>query len=284
MCATAAPRSPKQIVSLLSPSGLVLALGPHGAAAAIAGGNGSRGPQPQRFAADPADGDSPELAARGLARRALSTFKGKARRVSLILSSHFVRQMLVPWSLELSGDEEEVAALRHHFRRIHGEAALGWTLCYSIPAGGTTCIGCAIEPKFLDALREESAAQGFRLTSVQPSLAVNFNRWRGLFGTQAGLFLLVEEDRYACAQFRSGGWSALTCGRLGPDLGLEGLVARQLGLAADEPPAFGIWLRMPGAARQADFDVEGATVRILRPDAAQLEAALEDAAFTGQAG
>lgn len=270
-------------MSLLSPERLVLALGPHGAAAAIAGGATGRGPEPRHFAADPADAGSPVLAARGLARRALSAFKGRARRVSMILSSHFVRQMLVPWSSELSGDNEEAAAVRHHFRRIHGDAARGWTLRYSVSAGEATCIACAIEPQLLDAMREESAAQGFKLASVQPSLAANFNRWRELFGTQAGLFLLVEEDRYACAQFRDGGWSALNCGRLGPDLGLEGLVARQLGLAADEPSASGIWLRMPGAAKQADFDVEGATVRILRPDTTQLEAALEDAAFSAPA-
>lgn len=271
-------------MSLLSPERLILALGPHGAAAAIAGGAAGRGREPQRFAPDPADAGSPMLAARGLARRTLSAFKGQARRVSVILSSHFVRQMLLPWSSELAGGEEEVAAVRHHFRRIHGDAALGWALRYSVPAGETACIACAIEPQLLDAMREESGAQGFKLDSVQPSLAANFNRWRELFATHAGLFLLVEEDRYACAQFRGGGWSALTCGRLGPDLGLEGLVARQVGFAAAEPAAFDIWLRMPGSLRQTDFAVEGAQVRMLRADPAQLEAAVEDAAFSERAG
>jgi hypothetical protein len=225
----------------------------------------------------------PDAAARDLVHRALADFKGQAKRVRVILSSHSVRQMLVPWSADLSGDEEEIAAVRHHFRRIHGDAALGWTLRYSMSAGESACVACAIEPSLLEALREAAAAQGFRLDSVQPSLAANFNQWRELFGTQAGLFVLVEDERYACAQFRGGSWSALTCGRLGPDLDLDGLLARQIGLAADEPSAFGVWLRAPGAAQRADFEMEGVRIRVLHADAAHPDAAVEDAAFAAKA-
>ena len=143
----AAPRSLKRIVSLLSPERLVVALGPRGAAAAIAGGPAGRASTPERFPIDPAEAASPVLAARDITRRVLLAFKGRARSVSVILSSHFVRQMLVPWSSELSGDGEEAAAVRHHFRRIHGDAALGWTLRYSVSPGEATCVACAIEPQ-----------------------------------------------------------------------------------------------------------------------------------------
>ena len=159
----------------------------------------------------------------------------------------------------------------------------GWALRYSVSMGNATCVACAIEPSLIDGLREEAAASGIRLDSVQPSLAVNFNRWRTLFDSQAGLFALVEDDRYACAQFRGGAWLALNCGRLGPDLGIEGLLARQLGLAAGEPSAAAVWLRMPGAAQARDLEIEGAKVRWLRPQAGQFDAALEDAAFAAGA-
>ena len=278
-----APHSPKRTVSLLSPSRVVLALGPRGAAAGLARGGAGGERAARRYAADPADAATPASAARGLARRAFAEFKGRAKRASVILSSHLVRQMLVPWSAEISGDEEEIAAVRHHLRRIHGDAALGWALRYSVSMGNATCVACAIEPSLIDGLREEAAASGIRLDSVQPSLAVNFNRWRTLFDSQAGLFALVEDDRYACAQFRGGAWLALNCGRLGPDLGIEGLLARQLGLAAGEPSAAAVWLRMPGAAQARDLEIEGAKVRWLRPQAGQFDAALEDAAFAAGA-
>ena len=270
-------------MSLLSLSRVILALGPRGGAAGLAGRHATGEQAPVRYPNDPAEGTTPESAARGLARRAFAEFKGRAKSAKVLLSSHLVRQMLVPWSAELSGDQEEIAAVRHHFRRIHGDAALGWAFRYSASEDEATCVACAIEQSLVDGLREEAAANGIRLDSVQPSLAANFNRWRARFDVQAGLFALVEDDRYACAQFRGGAWAALHCGRLGPELGLDGLLARQLSLAADEPSACPVWLRMPGAAPARDFEIEGAQVRLLRPEAGQFDATVEDAAFTATA-
>jgi hypothetical protein len=138
---------------------------------------------------------------------ALELPRGRAR---VILSNHFVRYALVPWSEALSGDAEETAYVRHHFTRIHGERAKAWLFRASPASAGAARLCSAIDANLLEQLkacfRRKKAS---RLVSVQPSLMAAFNRWRGAVPAAGAWLVLVEPERACVSLHAKGRWQAV---------------------------------------------------------------------------
>jgi len=109
---------------------------------------------PARQACDPAFGAEPW-------HGALEALKGIAwprSRVTVVLSNHFVRYALVPWSDAIANAAEEQAYLRHHFAKIHGERAKGWQLRASEAPKGAPRLASAVDSALVDAIRASSTA------------------------------------------------------------------------------------------------------------------------------
>ena len=103
----------------------------------------------------------------------------QACRVTVVLSNHFVRYAVLPWSDGLSTQAEEEAYLRHHFGKIHGERAKAWTLRASEDRRGVPRLASAIDSALLEELKSAFPKAGkARLASVQPELMEAINRWR----------------------------------------------------------------------------------------------------------
>ena len=122
-----------------------------------------------------------------------------AGRASVVLSNHFVRYALVPWSNALANEAEEQAYVRHHFSKIHGERAKSWALSWSENGKGS-CLAAAIDGELVAELKR--ALPG--LASVQPYLMAAVNRSRRLIPHDGAWLALVEEGR-ACIALHSGG-------------------------------------------------------------------------------
>jgi hypothetical protein len=123
----------------------------------------------------------------------------RGSRVTVILSNHYVRYAVVPWSDALSGEAEEQAYLRPHFARIHGERAKGWVFRWSHG------IASAIDKELLDEIRLCFASKRTaRLVSVQPELMAAFNRARASLPAEGAWLVLAEPDR-ACVALHAGG-------------------------------------------------------------------------------
>lgn len=137
------------------------------------------------------------------------------RRLDVILSHHFVRYALLPWSEALRTEAAWLAYARHRLAELHGAPLEGWALRVSASAPRGARIACATEQALLDALRGKLAQRGVRATSVQPHLMAAFNRERrALRG--ASCWLVVEEaGRLALACFERGAWTALRVRRAG---------------------------------------------------------------------
>ena len=98
---------------------------------------------------------------------------------TLILSNHFLRYVLVPWSDALSDAGGEIAFARHCFAQVYGKeaAAVGTApesrrrlACRSWPAPWTR--------RLLDAVRRCFQGAGVALKSVQPHLMAAYNGCR----------------------------------------------------------------------------------------------------------
>jgi len=157
--------------------------------------------------ADPAAGAEPW-------QGAVATLKSlewtKPCRVTAVLSNHFVRYAVLPWSDGLSTPAEEEAYLRHHFAKIHGERAKGWTLRASEAPRGALRLASAIDTALVEALKAAFPKNGkARLVSAQPELMEAANRCRGAIPA-GGAWLVLAEPERACIALHAGqGWRSV---------------------------------------------------------------------------
>lgn len=135
-------------------------------------------------------------------------------RVTVVLSNHFVRYAVVPWSNALGTPAEEEAYVRHHFAKIHGERAKGWSLRASPGSGSEPRLASAIDKALLDELRTWLAGKpGAQLVSVQPQLMAAFNRWRRAIPAGGAWLVLADEDRACVALHGGASWRAVHNGK-----------------------------------------------------------------------
>jgi len=134
----------------------------------------------------------------------------KPCRVTLVLSNHFVRYAVLPWSDGLSTPAEEEAYLRHHFAKIHGERAKGWSLRASEAPRAAPRLASAIDTTLAEALKAAFPKEGkAKLVSVQPELMEAANRWRQAIPA-AGAWLVLAEPERACIALHAGqGWRSV---------------------------------------------------------------------------
>lgn len=134
-------------------------------------------------------------------------------RVGVVLSNHFVRYALVPWSAELSGDAEEEAYVRHHFVRVYGDRAKAWSFRASPAPGAAPRLASAIDANLLAALRSAFAKKRAKLVSVQPALMALFNRARSAVPASGAWLVMAEPDRACIALHAAGRWQAVSNAR-----------------------------------------------------------------------
>ena len=180
-------------MSLLSPERYVIGVAPATLSIRRLKGFAATQAEEKQVACDPAFGPQPW-------QGALEALKAEAIKstATVVLSNHFVRYAIVPWSDALANEVEEQAYVRHHFAKIHGERAKAWTVRWS-DNGAATRLAGAIDSELLAALKQALP----RLASVQPYLMAVMNRSRGAIPKGGAWLALVEEGR-ACVALHSG--------------------------------------------------------------------------------
>ena len=127
---------------------------------------------------------------------------------TLILSSHFVRYAVLPWSAELVTEREELEYARTRFVHVFGPAAADWKIAIS-PAptrAGRLC--AAVDGALIDAVSGAVAGSALRLVSLQPSLMAGFNGWRRGIDAE-GWLVTAEKGRLLVAWISAGQWRSV---------------------------------------------------------------------------
>lgn len=118
--------------------------------------------------------------------------------VTIVLSNHFARYVLVPPTDGINGAKEENALALFYFSKVHGERSHGWDLRLGDAQGKEPRLACAIDTPLIDALRECFPVKGaLKLVSVQPLLMSAFNCSRSQLPAEGAWMLLIEAQR-AC--------------------------------------------------------------------------------------
>jgi hypothetical protein len=136
-------------------------------------------------------------------------------KVNLILSNHFVRYSLVPWSDLVSSTEEKLAQARHYFQITYGAASASWVLRLSRSIAGSAQLASAVDEKLLKVCNEVVKRHGLRLVSVQPYLMSAFNKLKQQIKHADAWFALVEPGHICLTHMHQGCWIQVRAARLG---------------------------------------------------------------------
>jgi hypothetical protein len=138
-----------------------------------------------------------------------------ARAVSVTLSNHWCRYLLLTDTAALSNRAELAAYAQHKLRSAFGDDVSQWEVCLS--RHHQAVLVCAVERAGIDALNAVFAQHRLAVTSIEPFFAAAFNRFRRHIGRKSGWFVVQESGGVAIGRFDQGRWSALASRRTPAD-------------------------------------------------------------------
>ncbi len=185
----------------------------------------------------------------------LSKLKGEKVDAQVMLSNHFVRYALVPWSDEISDQDEEQAFVRLCFVRTYGEDAQHWALRMSPNGYGETQVACAIDQDLLDGLERVAATHNVRLVSLQPYFMKMFNQWQRDLPDSVAWFVVAEPGRLCVSLLQHGRWHTLRTMKVGADWqdALQKLLEREFLISDSATERGAVYLYAPGFAGTTGF-------------------------------
>ena len=127
---------------------------------------------------------------------------------TVILSNHFVRYLVLPWSAELLTSAEELEFARARFVQVYGEMARNWIIRIDKAPPGAGRLAAATDLALVEALTRILGAAGLRLASCQPALMAQFNGSRNRIGVDAWL-VSAEQGRLLIARTHRGQWHSV---------------------------------------------------------------------------
>jgi hypothetical protein len=187
--------------------------------------------------------------------------------LTVVISGHFSRYCLVPWSEQISTPAELQGFAQLCFEDLYGAPTQLWNLVLSAEPAGYDRIATALPQDLLERLRALVSARGLRLRSVQPYLMTAFNHFDKSFETGDFLFVVAEPVRSVLLLAREGRWTSVrSVGSNDSDAALTALIGRENHLQAStsERP-LNIYLHAP-ARIDSPPDVPGVQLRTLEED------------------
>jgi hypothetical protein len=187
--------------------------------------------------------------------------------LTVVVSGHFSRYCLVPWSEQISSPSELLGFAQLCFEDLYGAPKQPWSLVLSAEPAGHDRVASALPQDLLEHLRSLVSARGMRLRSVQPYLMAAFNHFDKSFDAGDFLFVVAEPVRSVLLLAREGRWTSVrSVGSSDSDAALSALIGResQLQASSSERP-LNVYLHAP-ARIDSHPQVPGVHLRTLEED------------------
>jgi hypothetical protein len=233
----------------------------------------ARGRSVRRFdvIAEGANGGEPWQASVDRLSAALLEMGLRTGALHVVLSDHFLRYVLVPWSDKLVADGERLAFARLMLQEVYGPMAEGWEVCMDDQPAGQPSFACAVDRGLPHALRERCKQRRLRVAALVPALAARVNRHRHALRAAAFCLASVEPGRLTLAFRAPASWTAVRSRRSDVPLA-EALPAalKQESLAGGSTLAGTLYLVGEDIARLPPFAIPGWQVTRLSEEAPPL--------------
>jgi len=208
----------------------------------------------------------------------LSRSRQSGARVEVVISSHFVRYVLVPWSENLVRDADRLAFARLAFREVYGALVDGWEVCLDDQPAGQPAFASAIDRELLAAIQNAVVHAGASLEAVVPALADCINRHRRVLKKRDFCLASVEAGRLTFVFRGSAGWRAVRGRRAdGPLPELLPTLLKQEASASGVPEGGTLYLCAPHVREHANMLVPGWKVVLLDEAASAVAPIMEPA-------
>jgi hypothetical protein len=183
--------------------------------------------------------------------------------LTVVLSNHFVRYLIVPWDEKVGSTEEYQRYAGIAFENVFGEAARSWMIRVSPEKMGTPRLASAIDIE-LDTALQQVGGSKLRLLSIQPYLMAAFNRLGDSFRKRNFFFLLAEPGRACILAAVGGAWRIVRNYAAADDASISQLVERELRLLeTGVGPVPRLYVHAPGFRQLKLPIVNGVAPRVL---------------------
>jgi hypothetical protein len=186
----------------------------------------------------------------------------------VVISNHFVRYALVPWSDHLADEDENRAWVRHRFVELYGEPAGAAEYRWSEERANTLYVATAIDSDLVSTIVATLGTTSLRLRSIQPYFMAAFNRLRRHIKNAPAWIVVPESGRVCVAAVAAARWQTITSTLIGPhwQSELRAVLERRLLLAAEGSPAE-VFAYGASAANMDSIVVGDIPVKIFEPRA-----------------
>jgi hypothetical protein len=134
----------------------------------------------------------------------------QAAAVDVVVSNHFVRYQIIPWSAVITSAAVRAAYVRESFAQVYGDSTATWAYSVSTTRHGAAWFASAIDQPLLTQL-EDAVGQGqSKLRSVVPYLMPAFNRARRMLKEKNMWFVQMEANKLLLMLVIDGRWQAVS--------------------------------------------------------------------------
>ena len=130
-------------------------------------------------------------------------------RANVVISSHFARYAVIPWSADLAVESERQAFMRYRFNVLFGDAVKNWDLRMDAPDFGHPTIASGMETKLIATLHEVLNTAHINIKSISPYLMLAINQSVTQIkhlNTQDFWFAVMESGRLCFVLIENGAW------------------------------------------------------------------------------
>jgi hypothetical protein len=128
----------------------------------------------------------------------------KRAQLDIVVSDHFVRQVVLPWSADLTQDREWLALARARIDVTWGSSE-PWEVRIDRLRFKSSCLACGIHQDLLMQLLE-LRRPGLMVKSIQPNFTTIFNQLAATVGQTATLLVVSERRSATIGAFDGGAW------------------------------------------------------------------------------
>jgi hypothetical protein len=152
-----------------------------------------------------------------------------AGNVDVILSDHFARYALVPWSGNIQNPAELATFARIQFESLYGAPTENWDILVDMSEYGAVGIGCALSRELVPALSQLFSQYRLRLASVRPYFVHVFNRSRMAI-TGDAIVAVAEPGQCTLGCCKDGAWHSIRTIRIDSNVEseLDILIGREM--------------------------------------------------------